>query len=58
MYLWEAQEPQKGLSEAMSAQSYQPTLGSTNKLKLRKIGEGKRSVRLKDEPPEVHLPAK
>ena len=31
VYLWEAHEPQKGLAEAMSAQEYQLTLGSSNR---------------------------
>ena len=58
VYLWEAHEPQKGLSEAMSAQSYQLTLGSTNKLKQRELGGGGKSARFKEEPPEEHPPAK
>ena len=32
VYLWEAHEPQKGLAEAMSAQDYQLTIGSTNRM--------------------------
>ena len=32
VYLWEAHEPQKGLAEAMAAQDYQLTIGSTNRL--------------------------
>ena len=47
-YLWEAHEPQKGLSKAMSSQSYNLTLGSSNRL---------RSVKFADGPPEEYPPA-
>ena len=47
VYLWEAHEPQKGLSKAMSSQNFKLTLGSSNRL---------RSVKFTEEPPEEYPP--
>ena len=55
-YLWEAHEPQRGLAEAMSAQSYQLTLGSANRMK-QEGPEAGRKVRFADGPPEEYPPA-
>ena len=57
VYLWEAHEPQKGLAEAMSAQSYQLTLGSANRLKQEGAEVSRKGARFTEEPPEEHPPA-
>ena len=56
VYLWEAHEPQKGLSEAMSAQEFQLTLGSSNKLGGGAIGADPRKVHFSPKPPEEYPP--
>ena len=57
VYLWEAHEPQKGLAEAMSAQNYQLTLGSANRLKQEGTETNRKGVRFTEEPPEEYPPA-
>ena len=53
-YLWEAHEPQKGLSEAMSAQNYNLTLGSSNRLGQTPPDKGGKRVQFREEPPEEY----
>ena len=57
VYLWEAHEPQKGLAEAMSAQDYQLTLGSSNRKNLGEAPGAPRRVRFSPEPPDEYPPA-
>ena len=57
VYLWEAHEPQKGLAEAMSAQEYQLTLGSSNRRNPEGAWDGPKKVRFSPKPPEEFPPA-
>ena len=57
VYLWEAHEPQKGLAEAMSAQEFQLTLGSSNKRTSGGTLGEPRKVRFSTKSPEEHPPA-
>ena len=51
VYLWEAHEPQKGLAEAMAAQDYQLTLGSSNRKHSEEASGATRRVRFAPETP-------